>query len=268
MTCTPFNIKVVEGNDFALLLPLKKRTYVSNVPIDEDIDATELQNVVFKIGAQEYTPELGTDGVRVVVTDKPTRGTYDIVLTATYHGSAIVAGYFEALTIVAWNYQSDAEQYVQGSPIEMQSAYVIGGTLTDAELVALKQQYIAAKEAMQQAQAAAEASKAAYDAKAEMLNDVAQETTSQAILNAIGRIDFSELAKQGSNPNATNTAILAAFGQIDFSQLAKQGTDASVTLTGVYNKLDDIGGLVLMTEAEKAPALEDLDEMLDEIGNE
>lgn len=203
MTCQPFNIKVVEGNDFALLLPLKKRTYVSNVPIDEDIDATELQNVVFKIGAQEYTPELGTDGVRVVVTDKPARGTYDIVCTATYRGSAIVAAYFEALTIVAWNYQSNAEQYVQGSPIEMQSAYVIGGTLTDAELVALKQQYIAAKEAMQEAQAAAERAKAAYDAKAEMLEDVARETTSRTILS------FAEAgAVQGSNRNATNTAIM------------------------------------------------------------
>ena len=234
---------------------MKRRTYTANVPIDEDIDATELQNVVFKIGAQEYTPELGTDGVRVVVTDKPARGTYDIVLTATYHGSAIVAGYFEALTIVAWNYQSNAEQYVQGSPIVMQSAYVIGGTLTDAELVALKQQYIAAKEAMQEAQAAAERAKAAYDAKAEMLNDVAQETTSQAILNAIWHIDFSELAKQGSNPNATNTAILAAFGQIDFSQVAKQGNNPDVSITSIDAK---IGDYVLIQNEEYAPALADL----------
>lgn len=255
MTCQPFNIKVVEGNDFALLLPLKKRTYVSNAPIDEDIDATELQDVVFKIGTREYTPELGTDGVRVVVTDKPARGTYDIVLTATYHGSAIVAGYFEALTIVAWNYQSNAEQYVQGSPVVMQSAYVIGGTLTDAELVALKQQYIAAKAAMEAAQAQAEQAKATYDAKAEMLNDVAQETTSQAILNAIGHIDFSELAKQGSNPNATNTAILAAFGQIDFSQVAKQGSDPNVSITSIDAK---IGDYVLIQNNEYAPALADL----------
>lgn len=203
MTCQPFNIKVVEGNDFALLLPLKKRTYAANVPIDEDIDATELQNVVFKIGTREYTPELGTDGVRVVVTDKPARGTYDIVLTATYRGSAIAVTYFEALTIVAWNYQSNAEQYVQGSPIEMQCAYVIGGTLTDAELIALKQQYIAAKEAMQEAQAAAERAKEAYDEKAEMLEDVAQETTSRTILG------YAEAgAVQGSNRNATNTAIM------------------------------------------------------------
>ena len=209
MTCQPYNIKIVEGNDFALLLPLKKRTYAANVPIDEDINATELQDVVFKIGTKEYTPELGTDGVRVLVTDKPARGTYDIVLTATYRGSAIAVTYFEALTIVAWNYQSNAAQYVQGSPIEMQCAYVIGGTLTDAELIALKQQYIEATEDLRRAEAAAQAAKEAFDAKAEMLEDVAKETTSQAILEAVGNIDFSELAKQGDNPAATNTAIYA-----------------------------------------------------------
>ena len=53
----------------------------------------------------------------------------------------------------------------------------------------------------------AQAAKEAFDAKAEMLDDVAQETTSQQILQAVGDIDFSELAKQGDDPTATNTAI-------------------------------------------------------------
>lgn len=219
MTCTPFNIKVVEGNDFALLLPLKRRTYTANVPIDEDIDATELQNVVFKIGAQEYTPELGTDGVRVVVTDKPARGTYDIVLTATYRGSVITAAYFEALTIVAWNYQSNAEQYIQGSPIEMQCMYVIGGALTDAELQELKRQYIAAKEAMEAATEEAEAAKESFDNAAE----------------ALGNLPVLLVEQQGTINNQQRT-----IGE-------------QQTLIGQLS-----GGVVMMSDAEYAPALADL----------
>ena len=50
-------------------------------------------------------------------------------------------------------------------------------------------------------------------------------------------IDTSDLAKQGTNPNATNTAILAAFGNIDFSTLAKQGSNADATLTAILEAL-------------------------------
>lgn len=214
MTCQPFNIKVVEDNSFALLLPLKKRTYVSQVPIDEDIDATALENVTLSIGDKEYAVELGTDGVRVVIADGLQRGTYNIILRAAYHGSEITAAYFEAITAVQWNYQSDAEQFIQGSPIVAQSAYVIAGVLTDEELARLKQQYREAIAAAEQAEAAAQAAKEAYDAKAEMLDGVAQESTSQQILQAVGSIDFSTLAKQGDNENATNTAILAAVNGI------------------------------------------------------
>ena len=207
MTCQPYNIKIVEGNDFALLLPLKKRTYVASTPIDEDIDATALTDVVLTIGGKEYATELGLDGVRAIVTDKPARGTYDILLTANYHGSTIQAAYFEALTIVAWNYQSDAEQYIQGSPIVLQSAYVIGGVLTDAELQALKEQYIQATADLRVAEQAAQEAKDAFDAKAEALDDMAKESTSQQILDAVGHIDFSDLAKQGDNPNVSLTSL-------------------------------------------------------------
>ena len=185
MTCQPYNIKIVEGNAFALLLTLKRRTFTASTPIDEDIDVTALQNVVLKIGGVQYTPELGTDGVRVIMPATLARGTYDIVMTATYYGSEIQAAYFEALTIVAWNYQSDAEQFVQGSPIVIPAAYVIGGALTDAELAALKAEYRQKIADAEAAEEAAEQAKAEYDRKAEMLDDVAKETTSQEIKSLI-----------------------------------------------------------------------------------
>lgn len=210
-------IKVCEGNEFALLLPLKRRTYVSNVPIDEDIDCTKLQNVTLTIGGVEYPVELGMDGVRVHV-ERLDKGTYDIILTATYEEAQIRAAYFEALIVVDWNYQSDAEQYLPGSPITADAAIIIGGPLTDEELSELKTQYIAATAAAEQAEAEAQAAKEAWEQKAEQLDDV---------------------AKQGSNPNATNTAILEAFGNIDFSTLAKEQTLTNAlqsVLTELYPK--------------------------------
>ena len=252
MKCDPitkrYTIKVPKDNSFTLILPLKTRTYVSNVPIDEAIVYAELEDVVLTIGGTEYPVTLGLQGVEVNVPDGLPLGVYDIIMTATYRGAQIRAAYFEAITSVDWNYQSDVQQYLQGSPIVADAAIVIGGPLTDAELEQLKAEYTAAKQAAEQAEAEAQAAKEEYYRKAEQLDDVAQQTTlttgiasilqglapkattaqlntaTQQILTAIGQIDFSALAKQGNNPLATNTAILEAFGNIDFSTLAKEQT--------------------------------------------
>ena len=214
-----YNIKVVEGNAFALLFPLKRRTYTANIPIDEDIDCEQLQDCKVIFGGVEYTPELTADGVRIILPATLKRATYDAIITATYQGSEIRAAYFEAVTIVAWNEQSNAEQYVQGSPVVMPAAFVIGGTLTDAELEELKAQYRLAIAAAQEAQEAAEQAKADFDAKAEgldSLTDVAQETTLAQGISDIRDdishidIDLSSVAKQGENTSATNTAIYQA----------------------------------------------------------
>lgn len=186
------NIKVVEGNAFALLLPLKRRTYESCKPIDEDIDATQLSDVVVKVGGVQYTPSLGEDGVTILLPATLERGTYDIILTATYQGSSIRAAYEAALSIVPWNSQSDAQQFVQGSPIVCDAAYIIGGALTDAELEALKEEYREKNAELALAIQAAEEAKADWERQAEQLTGVAQ---------------------QGDNPEATNTAILTAVQQ-------------------------------------------------------
>lgn len=201
------NIKVVEGNAFSVLLPLKRRTFESCKPIDEDINPMLLTHVVVKFGGVEYTPIISESGVAIVLPATLARGTYDIVLTAIYEENAIRAAYEGAITIVPWNSQSDAQQFLPGSPIVLEAAYIIGGTLTDAELEELKAEFRQATADARQAQADAEAAKAEYDRKAEALDDVAKETTSQQILTAVGNIDFSELAKQGNDPTATNTAI-------------------------------------------------------------
>lgn len=234
-----YNIKIVEGNEFALLFPLKARTYTTNgQPTDTDIDCTQLQDCKVIIGGVEYTPELGADGVRVIMPATLKRGTYSAVITAIYNGSAIKAAYYEAITIVAWNEQSNAQQYVQGSPVVMPAAYVIGGTLTDAELAALKAQLVQAIADTNAAKLAYEQAKADYDAKAEALDGIAQQATLtqgvQDIREDISHIsiDTSDLAKEATT--------------------AKQGSDATISLTSMDAKLGDY---VLIQQAEYAPAL-------------
>jgi hypothetical protein len=180
----PLDIRIVEGNDFTLILPLKKRTFFSSKPIDEPIIYADLQDVVLTIGGKEYQISLGLDGVSTYVEGLP-RGTYDIILSATYHGAKIRAAYFQVLHSVAWNRNSNAEQFLPGSPITMDAAFVIGGPLTDEQLEELKAAYIAAKAAADQAAAEAQAAKEEWERKAADLDGVAQEATSQEILTAV-----------------------------------------------------------------------------------
>lgn len=207
----PFqNIKITEGNDFSLLFPLKTRVYVNGRPIDSDVDILALTDVVVKCGDMTMPCTQQADGLLVDFPDTLAKGTYDIVITAQYRGHELRAAYFEALTIVAWSYQSDAQAYMQGSPILVQPAFVVYN-LTDAELAQLKQDLRDAIAAAEQAEADAEQAKREWEQRAAELDDVAKETTSQQILTAVGSIDFSTLAKQGSDPTATNTAILSAI---------------------------------------------------------
>jgi hypothetical protein len=238
MACN-FNIKVVEQNDFTICIPLKKRTFVASTPIDEDIDILALEDLSVKIGGAVFPATRDVAGVMVDVSrDALARGTYDVVLTATYKGHAIKAAYFDSLTIVEWNYQSDAQQCVQGSPIMFEAGFVIYN-LTDAELAALKEEYRIKIAAAQQAKEEAEQAKEEYIAKAEALDDVAQQTTLVQGVSDIREdishidIDTSNLAKQGSNAGATLTATqTAAQNGAQFAEQAKNNAGDAKTLIG------------------------------------
>lgn len=253
MACNFYTIRIVAGNSFTLVLPLKMRTYLATVPFDEDIDIMALVGCKVTIGGVEYACTLDPSGVQVAVPDGLAQGTYDIILTAEYHGAQIRAAYFEALQSVAYNKDSDAVQYIAGSPIVAQAAYVIGGALTDAELEALKAEYRQKIADAEAAEAAAEAAKEAYDRKAEQLDDVAKQTTlTQGILDIRGdisgiSIDTTSLAKQGDNPSATNTAILMRAQQLPTLQDIQNAGMVQVSYDGVqfttpitFRKLSDI----------------------------
>lgn len=184
--CNNFpNIRITEGNNFSLILPLRSRTYVATKPIDEDIDPEQLENVVVTFGGVEYPAQITAQGVQIDLPATLAAGTYNILLTAEYLESSIRAAYESAVTIVPWSAQSTAEQYIAGSPIVMRAAYVLSGALTDAELEFLKEEYREKIAEAEQAKEEAEEAKQEYIEKAEMLEDVAKETTSQEIKQLI-----------------------------------------------------------------------------------
>ncbi len=184
--CNNFpNIRITEGNNFSLILPLRSRTYVATKPIDEDIDPEQLENVVVTFGGVEYPVQITSQGVQIDLPATLTVGTYNILLTAEYLESSIRAAYESAVTIVPWSAQSTAEQYIAGSPIVLRAAYVLSGALTDVELEALKAEWREKIAEAEQAKEEAEQAKQEFIEKAEQLDDVAKETTSQEIKQLI-----------------------------------------------------------------------------------
>lgn len=225
-TLEGYTICIVEGNDFTLVLPLKSRTYEACRPIDEDIIIRDLQDVVVKIGADVYQCTLEDDGLHVRVEGTLARGNYSVQLTAKYHGIDIHAAYMNALSIVAWNNYSNAQQYLTGSPVVMPAAYVLG-VMTDAETEALKAELRLKIAAAEQAKEDADAAKADWEQKAAELDGIAQ---------------------QGTNPDATNTAILA---ELQTGSVAKESTSQSI-LSGLQNIISshiirgiNLGGIIL-----------------------
>lgn len=223
--CNNFpNIRITEGNNFSIILPLLSRTYVATLPIDEEIDPEQLENVVVTFGGVQYPAQRTTRGVQIDLPATLAVGTYNILLTAEYLGSNIRAAYESAVTIVPWSEQSTAEQYISGSPIVLRAAYVLSGALTDAELEALKEEYREKNAQLDQAIADAEAAKREWEEKAADLDGVAQEATSQQILNKTEAAKDAAVeaktaaqgitgyALQGNDATATNTAIAALIG--------------------------------------------------------
>lgn len=206
--CNNFpNIRITEGNNFSIILPLLSRTYVATRPIDEEINPEQLQNVAVTFGGVSYPVQLTERGVQINLPATLAVGTYNILLTAEYLGSSIRAAYESAVTIVPWSEQSTAEQYIAGSPIVLRAAYVLSGALTDAELEALKEEYREKNAQLEQAIADAEAAKREWEEKAADLDGVAQ---------------------QGDNPEATNTAILEAVQQGGGTDIAKESTSQQI----------------------------------------
>ena len=244
-------IKVPQGNAWQLLLPLSTAKWRGQDLVTESIDYRALEDIAVFIDGDEWDYTLQENGILCDIPADMPLGPHNTVITATYFGVEVKASYFENFTIVAWSFESNVGEHLQESPLISDPSYVYIGITDDQELEALKQQYRNAIAECETARLQYEASKEAYDEKAEALDDVAKETTSQAILTAVGNIhiDTDDLAKeqtltagiqaiiQDLAPKATKTQLDNATAQIieaishidiDTSTLAKEATLTAV----------------------------------------
>lgn len=216
MNCNNYNtIRVTAGNAFSLLLPLKEKQYISEQPIEEVINAALLTDVQVLLNNEEWNEyELGEDGVLVHFPSTLSKGVYNIELTAKYNGVAIRAAYFQCLSIVAWSYQSDAENYIPTSPLVADAAFIISVN-GDEELTALKEQY-------RNAIAATEAEKAEYERKVAELNGVAQEESVKEVLEEVQNININLTPITGSIGTPAQGQSPTLFGAIGDVALSAQ----------------------------------------------
>lgn len=192
MKCCQYTIKVTEGNEWDLLLQLKTGTYEADKLITEDIEFSNLHDVVVTIDGQSWPFTIEQNGVQLHIPADMPLGPHDVELTAMYYGAAIRAAYYECFTIVKWSYDSNIGNYIPETPQASELAYVYVGTTDDDELEALKQQYRDAIAATETARLQYEAAKEEFNEKAEGiegLNDVAQQSTSLEIKDKLDNLN-------------------------------------------------------------------------------
>lgn len=199
-------IRIPRGNRFDIYIPIE---WMDGGRVQAE-ELSNLQVVLKRSNHSETIPasiEITDSRFVVHPDDILPLGSYDITITAINGGNAVCLPLNNCFAVCEW---ANGANYADDVVCEKQ--VLVGVAVSDAELEALKAQYRAAIASAQAAEAAAEAARAEYDRKAEALDGVATEQTSQEILTAVENIDFdtTELAKVGTNVNATNTAILAA----------------------------------------------------------
>ena len=190
--------------------------------------------------------------------DSLAKGPHNVEIIADYFGVAIRAAYFECITMVQWSYESNIGNYIIGSPLVAEAAYIYVGITDDAELEALKQQYREATAACETARLAYEAAKEELEEKAEQLDDVAKESTllqkSAAIIEAISgiHIDIPENIATKDDVTAAKEAILEALSHISPEDPYSQA------LAAFFNITPPVPNAVPMTQQEVE---DDLDEL-------
>ena len=199
-------VKITKGQPFVLYVPL---VILNADGTKESVDASSLTNIsVTYQGAcsdkKSIAPEAYERFLVLKFDGDLQVAEYSMHVTATLSSDRQFSLRFKrAFAIVEWDYQSNWRDYLIGDHIELNDqAFIAGYAFSDAELIALKEQLRQAIADERAAEAAAQAAKAAFDAKAEALDGIALEETSQQILTKV-----SNAAQQGNDPTATNTAI-------------------------------------------------------------
>lgn len=261
----PYTLKVPLGNAFQVLFPVKTAEWKDGERTVEVADVHALTDVAVFVDGDEWELGWEMDERGPLVNfpkDSLAKGPHNVEITADYFGVAIRAAYFECITMVQWSYESNIGNYIIGSPLVAEAAYIYVGITDDAELEALKQQYRDATAACETARLAYEAAKEEFDEKAEQLDDVAQQSTllqkSAAILEAISgiHIDIPDNIATKDDVTAAKQAILDALSHIS-------PEDPYSKAVAEFFGVTLLQGYEFMTDTEVTDELEDIMQALD-----
>ena len=260
----PYTLKVPLGNAFQVLFPVKTAEWKDGERTVEVADVRALTDIVVKVDGEEWQDwEMDERGPLVnFPANSLAKGPHNVEITADYFGVAIRAAYFECITMVQWSYESNIGNYIIGSPLVAEAAYIYVGITDDEELEALKQQYREATAACETARLQYEAAKEEFDEKAEQLDDVAKESTllqkSAAIIEAISgiHIDIPDNIATKDDVTAAKQAILDALSQI-------QPEDPNSKALAEFFGVTLLQGYEFMTDTEVTDELEDIMQALD-----
>lgn len=260
----PYTLKVPLGNAFQVLFPVKTAEWKDGERTVEVADVRALTDIVVKVDGEEWQGwEMDERGPLVnFPQDSLAKGPHNVEITADYFGVAIRAAYFECITMVQWSYESNIGNYIIGSPLVAEAAYIYVGITDDEELEALKQQYREATAACETARLEYEAAKEEFDEKAEQLDDVAKESTllqkSAAIIEAISgiHIDIPDNIATKDDVTAAKQAILEALSQI-------QPEDPNSKALAEFFGVTLLQGYEFMQDTEVTDELEDIMQALD-----
>ena len=260
----PYTLKVPLGNAFQVLFPVKTAEWKDGERTVEVADVRALTDIVVKVDGEEWQDwEMDDKGPLVnFPKDSLAKGPHNVEITADYFGVAIRAAYFECITMVQWSYESNIGNYIVGSPLVAEAAYIYVGITDDEELEALKQQYREATAACETARLEYEAAKEEFDEKAEQLDDVAKESTllqkSAAIIEAISgiHIDIPDNIATKDDVTAAKQAILDALSHIS-------PEDPYSKALAEFFGVTVLQGYEFMTDTEVTDELEDIMQALD-----
>ena len=260
----PYTLKVPLGNAFQVLFPVKTAEWKDGERTVEVADVRALTDIVVKVDGEEWQDwEMDERGPLVnFPQDSLAKGPHNVEITADYFGVAIRAAYFECITMVQWSYESNIGNYIIGSPLVAEAAYIYVGITDDEELEALKQQYREATAACETARLQYEAAKEEFDEKAEQLDDVAKESTllqkSAAIIEAIAgiHIDIPDNIATKDDVTAAKQAILDALSHIS-------PEDPNSKALAEFFGVTELQGYEFMQDTEVTDELEDIMQALD-----
>lgn len=260
----PYTLKVPLGNAFQVLFPVKTAEWKDGERTVEVADVRALTDIVVKVDGEEWQDwEMDERGPLVnFPANSLAKGPHNVEVTADYFGVAIRAAYFECITMVQWSYESNIGNYIIGSPLVAEAAYIYVGITDDEELEALKQQYRDATAACETARLQYEAAKEEFDEKAEQLDDVAQQSTllqkSAAIIEAISgiHIDIPDNIATKDDVTAAKQAILDALSHIS-------PEDPNSKALAEFFGVTLLQGYEFMTDTEVTDELEDIMQALD-----